>query len=46
MISRRKITIKRDILRLYTVFVINIYLKIGIDDILTFVSGKNPDWLL
>lgn len=34
MISRRKITIKRDILRLNTVFVINIYLKIGIDDIL------------
>jgi len=34
MISRRKITIKRDILRLNTVFVINIYLKIEIDDIL------------
>lgn len=34
MISRRKITIKRDVLRLNTVFVINIYLKIGIDDIL------------
>lgn len=34
MISRRKITIKRDILRLNTVFVINIYLKIGVDDIL------------
>ena len=34
MISRRKITIKRDILRLNTVFVINICLKIGIDDIL------------
>lgn len=34
MISRRKITIKRDILRLNTVFVINIYLKIGIGDIL------------
>lgn len=34
MISRRKITIKRDILRLNTVFVINIYLKIGINDIL------------
>ncbi len=34
MISRRKITIKRGILRLNTVFVINIYLKIGIDDIL------------
>lgn len=34
MISRRKITIKRDILRLNTVLVINIYLKIGIDDIL------------
>lgn len=34
MISRRKITIKRDILRLKTVFVINIYLKIGIGDIL------------
>lgn len=34
MISRRNITIKRDILRLNTVFVINIYLKIGIDDIL------------
>lgn len=34
MISRRKITIKRGISRLNTVFVINIYLKIGIDDIL------------